>query len=183
MTDQARTKLTVDDYRRLIGDDHLDIVELINGEMVTTVATDPHQSAIGDIYSAFRALLSKDRVRFAPVNVYLDDDNYIESDVFYVGDETSSCRLDERGFWHGAPALIVEVISPSSVRRDRVEKFDLYEKHSVREYWIVEPVALTIEVYSLENAVYRRVGGFASGGSFTSPLLGVMFKIDALFGA
>jgi Uma2 family endonuclease len=158
-------------------------VQLINGEIVHTLATDPHQLIGGSIYTVLKVRLGRDRVRIAPVNVYLDDDNYIEPDVFYTGGDDASCTLKEGKFWHGAPALIVEVVSPSSIRYDRVEKFDLYEKHGVREYWIVEPVALTIEVYALENGVYRRVGGFGAGGSFTSPLLDATFNVDELFGA
>lgn len=52
----------------------------------------------------------------------------------------------------GAPNLIIEIISPSSVIRDRKIKRDLYERHGVREYWIVDGHENTIEVYLLNDS-------------------------------
>ncbi|HLV10761.1 MAG TPA: Uma2 family endonuclease, partial [Halanaerobiales bacterium] len=58
--------------------------------------------------------------------------------------------LDKRGC-RGAPDLIVEIISPSSGGRDRKDKRDLYEKHGVKEYWLVEYIEWTVEVYLLDE--------------------------------
>ena len=52
---------------------------------------------------------------------------------------------------HGAPDLVVEVLSPSTGRYDRGHKKDVYEKHGVREYWIVDPGNRMVEQYVLEN--------------------------------
>ena len=52
---------------------------------------------------------------------------------------------------HGAPDLVVEVLSPSTMKRDRTEKKDVYEKCGVKEYWIVNPAGKSIEQYILEN--------------------------------
>ena len=52
---------------------------------------------------------------------------------------------------HGAPDLVVEVLSPSTGRYDKGHKKDVYEKHGVREYWIVSPGDLSIEQHVLED--------------------------------
>ena len=56
---------------------------------------------------------------------------------------------------YGAPDLIVEVLSPGTEKRDRGYKKNLYERCGVREYWIVDPVSLSVEVYLLENGKYE----------------------------
>jgi Uma2 family endonuclease len=55
---------------------------------------------------------------------------------------------------HGAPAVIIEVLSPSSALKDFNEKFNLYQKHEVREYWIVDPGNQTVHVYALQDGSY-----------------------------
>ena len=56
---------------------------------------------------------------------------------------------------HGTPELIVEVLSPSTAKNDKGYKKDLYESVGVREYWIVDPVLQSIEVYLLADGKYR----------------------------
>jgi Uma2 family endonuclease len=55
----------------------------------------------------------------------------------------------------GAPDLIVEIVSSSSQHRDRREKYLEYLAAGVREYWLVDPLAQTVEVYHLERGRYR----------------------------
>lgn len=65
-------------------------------------------------------------------------------------------KLDEKGCL-GAPDLIMEIISPTSVKTDRVLKFNIYESAGVKEYWIVEPEGKVINVFKLgENKRYGR---------------------------
>jgi len=55
---------------------------------------------------------------------------------------------------YGSPDLIIEVLSPSTARRDRISKKNLYEKHGVGEYWIVDPRSFSIEIYLLKKRKY-----------------------------
>lgn len=60
----------------------------------------------------------------------------------------------KRGAYSGVPKFIVETLSPSTAKRDRAEKKEIYEKVGVEEYWIVTPQGKTVEIYYLENGKY-----------------------------
>ena len=62
---------------------------------------------------------------------------------------------------HGAPDLVVEVLSPSTGRYDRGRKKEIYERHGVREYWIVDPANRTVEQYVLESGAFVLHGYYA----------------------
>ena len=75
------------------------------------------------------------------------DDTVVEPDIVVICDPS---KIDERGC-NGAPDLVIEILSPSSRRKDRSIKRDLYLKAKIREYWIVSPDNKEIEVYILNN--------------------------------
>ena len=121
--------------------------ELINGEvyMMSRPSVDHNQIA-GNIYSIFKKYLRGKRCRvFGEVDVFLDEKNNFVPDAMIV------CNPDiiKKDGIHGAPDLVVEILSPSSVRHDRFEKFQIYEKNGVKEYWIVDPTGKLVEVYHL----------------------------------
>jgi len=78
------------------------------------------------------------------------DDTVVEPDIIVVCD---SNKIDERGC-NGPPDLIIEIVSPSNSRRDRLQKFNLYLKAKVREYWIVYPDFKEIDVHILDEDRY-----------------------------
>ena len=82
--------------------------------------------------------------------VYLDEKNQPIPDVMVF------CNKDivEGQNVAGVPDLIVEILSSSTLKRDRVYKKDLYERHGVKEYWIVDDERLSVEVYRLEGRQY-----------------------------
>jgi Uma2 family endonuclease len=67
--------------------------------------------------------------------------------------------------------LAAEVLSPGTRRRDRLDKRDLYEQHGVKEYWLIDPEARTVEVLSLERGQYQLLGRWDPDGQATSRLL------------
>lgn len=71
----------------------------------------------------------------------------VQPDIVVVCDRS---KLDDKGC-KGAPDLIVEIISEYSAKRDKKEKFQLYERVGVKEYWIIHPEERMVEVYQLEN--------------------------------
>lgn len=63
-------------------------------------------------------------------------------------------KLDDRGCI-GAPDLIIEVLSPSTMKKDYYEKFNLYEENKVKEYWLVNPEGRSLQIFHLENGKYQ----------------------------
>jgi Uma2 family endonuclease len=122
-----------------------------------------HQSVFGEIFAQFHRYLQGKpcRVFASPFDVCLaeghesDEDirTVVQPDIAVVCDES---KLRKTGYF-GVPTLLVEVSSPATSRRDRVLKFNLYEKAGVQEYWIVEPDGKFINVFTLqENKRYGR---------------------------
>jgi len=91
----------------------------------------------------------------APFDVRLNadagDNTVVQPDIVVICDLS---RLDERGGYRGAPEMVVEILSPSSARRDKLVKFNQYQKAGVREYWIVDPDTKTVSAHILENGKY-----------------------------
>ncbi len=86
-----------------------------------------------------------------------ETDTVVQPDVCVVCDES---KLDERGCV-GAPDLIIEVLSASTASKDLTNKFNLYEEHGVKGYWIVHPTEKVVEVFTLDaNGRYRSEGKF-----------------------
>ena len=83
------------------------------------------------------------------------DVHLTEKDIF-VPDMMVVCEREKIKYdgVYGAPDLVVEVLSPSTAKRDKGYKKDVYEKCGVREYWLVEPVGKSIEVYLLKDCDY-----------------------------
>jgi Uma2 family endonuclease len=68
-------------------------------------------------------------------------------------------KLDDKGCV-GAPDLIIEILSPSTIKKDYTEKFNLYEENGVKEYWIANPEGRSLQVFHLENGIYEELETF-----------------------
>lgn len=132
--------------------------ELINGEALV-MAPGPswrHQGISGGLfYQLANFLKGKDgRVFSAPFDVRLNadtaDNTVLQPDIIVFCDRS---KLDGTGC-KGAPDMTVEILSPSTAKRDRLVKLRLYQDAGVREYWIVDPDTKTATVYTLENGKY-----------------------------
>lgn len=77
------------------------------------------------------------------------NDDYLCPDIMIVCDKTHL----KGSFYSGVPKMIVETLGPSTAKRDRTEKKDIYEQAGVEEYWIVSPQG-SVEIYYLENGKY-----------------------------
>lgn len=124
--------------------------ELLNGEIVMMASpTVNHYQIAFNIVVAFQSYLKGKICRaFGDgVDVYLTEDDRVIPDAMIVCNK-NIIKLD--GI-HGAPDLIVEVLSPGTAKNDKGYKKDLYEAAGVKEYWIVDPVSHSIEVYLLTD--------------------------------
>jgi Uma2 family endonuclease len=109
------------------------------------------------------------RVYTAPIDVFLPGAQPVQPDVFVLMPEQLVLR-SRRGV-EGPPALIVEVLSPGNSRHDLVRKRAIYARAGVREYWIVSPEALIIEILALEGNTYRTHARVAGDELLTSTVL------------
>lgn len=145
--------LTLDDQER---------VELIDGAPVMMAPPSrAHQKISGELGRQLGNYLEgkKYEVYAAPFAVRLfekagdqpeDVDTLVEPDLSVVCDPD---KLDDMGC-KGAPDLIIEILSPSTQRHDRLVKYNLYQRAGVREYWIVDPAAESIQSFMLEDGRY-----------------------------
>lgn len=130
-----------------VWDDNEIPMELINGKIVM-MSPRPgldHTRVSGAIYRIFSNALEGKRCEAFPdgVDLYLDEKNHFVPDGMIVCDPSQS-KYDRVV---GAPSLVVEVLSPSTASRDRGDKFDAYGKAGVQEYWIVDILGRSIDVY------------------------------------
>jgi len=118
-----------------------------------------HQDVSGALfYQLYNFLKDKPcKVYSAPFDVRLNageksekNDTVVQPDIVVVCDKS---KLDEKGC-NGAPDLVIEILSPSSLRMDRLLKLEKYRHYGVREYWIVDTEALGVEAYILDNGRY-----------------------------
>ena len=116
-----------------------------------------HITIAGNIFNKFRSFLKGKKCRaFMEADVHLGKDEKSGKKNTIVPDVMIVCNRDiikENGI-HGAPDLIVEVLSPSTAARDIGRKKDLYAEHGVKEYWIVSAAERSIQVYLLINGAY-----------------------------
>jgi Uma2 family endonuclease len=142
---------------------------------------DSHQRVIPALVVSLSEHVSPHELRLLPSQVRIDDNHVFTPDVFWVSSSNNLCVLRQNQ-WQGAPDLVIEVLSPTTASDDRGLKYDLYEKHGVREYWLVDPDAHYVEVYVNRNGQFSRQGVFVEGKSFTSEVLGGRsIDVDPLF--
>jgi len=177
----SSTRITAEEYFKLPETNQK--VELINGEIIIEMPPiDDHQKVLALLHLLLAKLIPGGTLRFAPLGVHLDDENVPEPDLFWVSGPDSRCKLGEDRQWHGAPDLVIEVLSPSTARRDKREKYQLYEKHGTREYWLVEPLAQYLEQWVLVEGKFEYKGLFGPDDSFTSPVLnGQKVELKSVF--
>ncbi|MCA0452589.1 MAG: Uma2 family endonuclease [Chloroflexi bacterium] len=171
MIDVPRIRMTDAEYFELPPQSQP--IELINGELVVNPAPVPrHQNVMLNTAFVLKDLLPivGGKVFAAPLEVYLGQGQIPQPDVMWIAPD-SKCIIDDKRLM-GPPDLVVEIFSPGSVVNDRGDKFDLYQRYGVREYWMIDPSEEYIEVFTLVNNLFIRQGIYATGKQFTSPVLG-----------
>ncbi len=146
-------KFTYSDYLTWPDDERWEIIDGEAWDMSPAPSTE-HQS-ISMFFSTEISTFLKDkscRIFAAPFDIRLSEPgdigeeeivSVVQPDISVICD---SDKIDKKGC-RGAPDLIIEILSPSTAYKDETEKLMLYEKHSVKEYWIVNPDAEYIMIY------------------------------------
>ena len=116
----------------------------------------------------------------APVDVRLSPHDVVQPDIAVV----LADRLDilTEQFIDGAPDLVVEILSASTIDRDLVVKYQLYETHGVREYWVIDPDAERVEIHVNRDGAFQNIVRQSRHGIVESVVLeGFRFDIALLF--
>ena len=176
-----RIKLTYQDYANTPDDERY---ELLDGELIRmTAPAEIHQriaTVLGWKVAQFVSEKGFGRVYVAPFDVVLSDTDVVEPDLLFVSN--ARAHVVTAANVQGAPDLVVEILSPSSVERDRTVKRALYARHGVREYWIVDTEARTVAVLLLRNGGFETAGTYGEGETLTSPTLpGFALEVADLF--
>jgi len=171
---------TEDDYFRLLPETNRRI-ELSEGRIIITPApTDQHQKIIGKLhFLVYSYILNKNigDVRLSLLDVKLWKDKIRQPDIVFMSNEHRD-RITEK-YW-GVPDLAIEVLSESTAQEDRKEKFYEYASAGVSEYWIVDPVEQSIEVFVLEKGAYVLFGKWGVSEIAKSKLL-ASFEVNVSY--
>jgi Uma2 family endonuclease len=132
------------------------LCQVINNQLIMSPApADIHQKTLGKIYRVLTDFIEKKVLgdtRMSPSDVYLSKRNVFQPDIYFVANENIK-RFEENGF-HGAPDLVIEILSPATAKYDLEDKKDIYEQYGVKEYWCVDPQARSVQGWSLINGEF-----------------------------
>lgn len=174
MTTKVQPLLTIADLDAMPEDDGYRY-EIIEGELF--VSRSPgltHQIVASNLIFLIRSYLIQNPIGITVTTPGLVLSNYsgvIPDLVFFLHEERAAIVNDER--LTGPPSLVVEILSPGSanVRRDRVAKLNLYAKHGVPEYWIIDPKKLQLDRYVMRGSSLALLETLQSGDTLTSDSL------------
>jgi len=154
MSVAALLNYTYDDYRQWEGE-----WELIDGVPVS-MAPAPvkiHQRLSGEIFMALNETMQNNCI---DCEVLYEVDWKVTEETVLRPDIILACDDEHEAYLTKAPKIIVEILSPSTAKKDETVKFDIYEAEGVHYYILVYPDDLKAKVYSLKEGKYIKVGDF-----------------------
>ena len=154
---EGKIVLTYEDYVLLPNDRNR--YEILEGELTATPAPSiKHQIASGNLFVLLAHYIKQrdlGKLFHAPIDLILESTSVLQPDLLFVSKARQ--RIITEKAIEGAPDLVIEILSPGTSRTDRVTKAQIYARHSVPAYWIVDPDQEAIETYLLESDGYRLV--------------------------
>jgi Uma2 family endonuclease len=178
------SKLTVEDY--MLPKEGLRF-QLINNESVELPSpTTNHQVILTKIvhivYDFLESINDKGLLIAGPTDVKFDDCNILHPDIFYISENKKPKLLNEHV--EVAPDFIVEIISMASAYYDMRQKKDIYEKHGVKEYIIIDTIGLKAELYALKDGAYNLIQTAVETAKLNSLLFpGMFLDLSKVFSA
>lgn len=154
-------------FRKLTYQDYLDIpedpgyrFEILDGMLVKEPSPNVIHQRVSRrlqriLEDHFGEVDSEGEIFDAPLDVTPLDYNVVQPDIFYVSGEQQLIVKDTH--IDGAPELVVEILSPSSRRKDRLQKMQIYQRAKVQHYWLVDPQERTLECFAWHDGVYALV--------------------------
>lgn len=145
---KSEEKYTYEDYLTWPDDERWELIHGIPYDM-SPAPSRKHQDIVVEISRQISNYLKDKPCRLytAPFDVRLESDTVVQPDLSVICDKN---KLDDKGC-NGAPDVIIEILSPSTAAKDMKIKLALYERHGVKEYWVVEPFEQMLLLFSLET--------------------------------
>lgn len=162
--------LTYDNYAAM---DDGNRYELVKGqlELMSPSPSVTHQLTSSELQKAIAQSCESDYfILNAPIDVILSPVEEVRQPDLVLIHRSRIDLLSNRGV-EGAPDLVVEILSPSSLKRDKIDKLETYARYRIPEYWIVEPSSGMLEQYTLQDNQYTIFNVFQGENTVTSPNL------------
>ena len=174
-------RLTYEDYAKTPDYERW---ELIDGELILktspNIAHQDNRMELGYRMTNFVEMNDAGVVYIADTDVVLSDSDVVQPDIMFISKE--SRHIIGEANIQGAPDLVVEILSPSTARRDWGVKRELYAKHGVKEYWIADPANKIVWVMLLKDGVLEIQQTRYSGDTIASSVLaGFTVNVDDIF--
>lgn len=180
---EGKIVLTYDEYLELPNDGNR--YEILDGELAVTPAPNlKHQISSANIFKVVSRHVDNNKlglVLYAPVDLILESSSILQPDLLFVSHARSNILTDKGVV--GAPDLVVEILSPTTNRQDRITKAHIYARHKVSAYWIADPEHRSLEVYLLTEDSYRLVITLQGDApQEVAPFTGLKFSAKDIFG-
>lgn len=173
MVAKVEPLMTVDDLEAMPEDGNR--YEVIEGELFVSCAPRlPHQLVTANIVHQFMIYLDNNpigRILLTPGLILSQYSGVIPDLVFYSHERGKEIIANDR--LNAAPEIVIEILSPGreNISRDRIAKRQLYARHGVSEYWIVDSESRSVEVYRLANQSLELAATLRDNDEVTSPSL------------
>ncbi|MBI2837878.1 MAG: Uma2 family endonuclease [Acidobacteria bacterium] len=173
--------LTYEDYLALPNDGKR--YEIMRGDLYVSPSPVPrHQIILSRVFDALREYArahSWGVILPAPLDVLLSQTNIVEPDIIGIAAARKGIIAEKN--IEGTPDFLVEIISESTRRNDKVLKLKLYAEFGVKEYWIVDPVIDTVEIFSPAEVGLTRIAEVTAGTADSRLLAGFSIDVAQLF--
>lgn len=160
--------------------------EFDGGELVAMPRPHPrHQAILRELSTEITIYLRTHSIgtSWPEIDVQLSRRRVFVPDLVFLAHEHQDRYSAERGRIVGAPDLAVEILSPASAGRDRIDKFNAYREAGVPWYWLIDSQSLTVEEYRLTPEGYLASARVAAGDEFTPQLFpGLQINLASLLG-
>lgn len=177
----AKKKYTYEDYRKLPEGAPY---QLIGGMLIMTPAPSTYHQIISMKLEVKLASFVMERdlglVLDAPLDVYFEESETYQPDLVFIARERLSIIKPDK--INGAPDMVVEILSPATAYYDLRRKFKIYEKHGVREYWVIDPEEQSVEIFALQDGRFTLEQKAEKQGTVSSTVVeGFTLPVESIF--
>lgn len=157
--------------------------QLIKGEIIMTPSPTPmHQNISIELAVLLRNYVKNNNLGYiltAPLDVFLTEKDVFQPDIIFISNDKKEMIKNKI---KGAPELVVEILSPSNAYYDLSHKKNIYEETGVKEFWVVDPVEKTVEIFENVNGTFITISKAKTKGVINSKILpGLKVEIEKLF--